>query len=92
MFSNNGAKVLRVDALWDDEAGVWSASSADVAGLAIEAATKEALIKRLKIIIPELLELNLASSEQSPPVELVIKGHHTANETLKQAGIPKAFF
>ncbi len=77
MFSGNDAKTLRVNALWDDEAGVWSASSVDVAGLAIEAATKEALIKRLKIIIPELLELNLASSEQPPPVELVIKGHQS---------------
>ncbi len=77
MFSGNDAKTLRVNALWDDEAGVWSASSTDVAGLAIEAATKEALIKRLKVIIPELLELNLASSEHPPPVELVIKGHQS---------------
>ncbi len=91
MVSGNDAKTLRVNALWDDEAGVWSASSTDVAGLAIEAATKEALIKRLKIIVPELLELNLASSEQPFPVELVIKGHQTANETLKQAGIPRVF-
>ena len=40
MFNENTTKVLTVKVLWDDDTGVWSASSADVAGLAIEAATK----------------------------------------------------
>ena len=61
MTHRNSAEVLiRINALWDDSAGVWSASSADVAGLAIEAATKNALIERLRVVIPELLELNHA--------------------------------
>ncbi len=41
MTHRNSAEVLiGVNALWDDGAGVWSASSADVAGLAIEAVPK----------------------------------------------------
>ena len=75
MNDRNREKVLKVNALWDDEAGVWSASSTDVAGLAIEAATKEVLIERLETVIPELLELNHTNSNQIPHVELVVKGH-----------------
>ena len=75
MYGRNSKKALKVDALWDDEAGVWSASSTDIEGLAIEAATREALIERLKTVIPELLELNHMNSNQAPHVELVVKGH-----------------
>lgn len=49
---------LKVNAAWDQEAGVWVATSNDVEGLAIEASTMDALIERLKIVIPELMELN----------------------------------
>ena len=49
---------LKINAEWDAEANVWVATSDDVEGLAIEAATMDALIERLKIIIPELMELN----------------------------------
>ena len=66
MTHRNSAEVLiGVNALWDDDAGVWCASSADVAGLAIEAATKDALIERLRTVIPELLELNHADPQQT---------------------------
>ena len=47
-----------VNAEWDDEAGVWVASSEDAPGLATGADTLEALIEKLKIVIPELLEAN----------------------------------
>ncbi len=47
-----------VNAEWDVEAGVWVASSEDVPGLANGADTLEALIEKLKIVIPELLEAN----------------------------------
>lgn len=75
MQNKNHETALRVVARWDDEAGVWSASSTDVDGLAIEAATKEVLIERLKTVIPELLELNHTNSSRIPNVELVVKGH-----------------
>ena len=51
-------KIIVVKATWDDEAGVWCASSHSIAGLAIEAETKDALVERLKVVIPELWELN----------------------------------
>jgi predicted RNase H-like HicB family nuclease len=51
-------KIYSVAAQWDDDAEVWFASSDDVPGLAIEAATTEALIQELETLIPDLLEMN----------------------------------
>ena len=49
---------LLVKANWDSEAKVWVAESDDVPGLVVEAGNMEQLIAKLKILIPELLELN----------------------------------
>jgi predicted RNase H-like HicB family nuclease len=49
---------LKIIAEWDDEANVYVATSDDVDGLAIEASTMDALIERLKVVIPELMEAN----------------------------------
>ncbi len=51
-------KPYYVHAVWDDEARVWVASSEDVPGLATESETAEALIEKLKSLIPELLAIN----------------------------------
>jgi predicted RNase H-like HicB family nuclease len=47
-----------VTATWDDEAKVWVAESEDVPGLITEADTFEALVVKLRTLIPELLEAN----------------------------------
>ncbi|OIP06772.1 MAG: hypothetical protein AUK53_12010 [Betaproteobacteria bacterium CG2_30_59_46] len=63
-----------VHAEWDDEALVWVASSDDVPGLATEAETMEALVKKLKIMIPELLEANNAFGQNEDiPFELLVR-------------------
>lgn len=74
--TDNPEVPVSIDACWDD-AGVWSASSADAAGLAVEAATKDALIEPIRVAIPELLELNHASARQAKPVELLISGRQS---------------
>ncbi len=48
--------IVRAD--WDDEAGVWVATSGDIEGLAIEAETLEALSDKLPGAISDLIELN----------------------------------
>lgn len=50
--------VLKIYAVWDDEASVWVATSDDVPGLALEASTRDELVAKLQVAIPELLELN----------------------------------
>lgn len=61
---------LKINAEWDSDAGVWVATSEDVDGLAIEASTIDALIERLKIVIPELMEANHKSIDENVPFML----------------------
>jgi len=51
-------KNYTIDALWDEAAKVWVASSTDVPGLCTEAATMEKLLKKLDVMVPELLKEN----------------------------------
>lgn len=51
-------KPYYVHAVWDEEARVRVASSEDVPGSATESETTEALVEKLKALIPELLALN----------------------------------
>jgi predicted RNase H-like HicB family nuclease len=44
-----------VRATWDAEASVWVAESDDVPGLITEAADLEALMSKLRVMVPELL-------------------------------------
>ncbi|MCX7140767.1 MAG: DUF1902 domain-containing protein [Proteobacteria bacterium] len=66
-------KPFYVHATWDEEARVWVASSDDVPGLATEAETAEDLVQKLKILIPELLELNGLLPEGSISFELLTR-------------------
>ena len=52
------AETYNVRAQWDSEAGVWVAESDDVPGLVAEAASPNLLREKLRVLIPELLELN----------------------------------
>jgi predicted RNase H-like HicB family nuclease len=52
------AQPLRITAFWDDEAKVFVAESEDVPGLITEADTVSALVQKLKVLIPELLDEN----------------------------------
>jgi hypothetical protein len=63
--------VVRVHASWDDEAQWWVAESDDVPGLATGAATWSALVAKLKVMVPELLELNAPG--RALPDEIVVE-------------------
>jgi predicted RNase H-like HicB family nuclease len=54
----NGVAPYQIIVEWDQDAEVWVASSDDVPGLATGADTFEALIEKLKVVIPELLVEN----------------------------------
>jgi hypothetical protein len=66
---------LTITADWDEEAGVWVASSEDVLGLATEADTLEALQDKLADLVPELIEENgvAEGADRSGPVEIVAR-------------------
>ena len=46
-----------IKARWDAEAGVWIATSDDVPGLVVEAATWPTVIEEARLVLPELLEV-----------------------------------
>ncbi len=43
---------------WDNEAGVWIATSTDIPGLTLESGSFDALLERVRFAVPELLMLN----------------------------------
>lgn len=48
---------------WDDEAGVWIATSNDVPGLVLESGSFDALLERTRFAVPELLALNTPKAQ-----------------------------
>lgn len=51
-------KDITINARWDGDANVWLATSTDVPGLVIEAETWPSMIKEVRLVLPDLLELN----------------------------------
>lgn len=66
-------KVYQVLAQWDSEAGVWVAESDDVPGLVAEAESPNLLREKLRVLIPELLELNRVLKANAEPVQFRIR-------------------
>ena len=70
-------KALFVRAEWDDQAEIWVATSDDVPGLATESETVEALMSKLEVMIPELLEANEGFEGNDVPFELLTRRFQT---------------
>jgi hypothetical protein len=77
-------RVYGIQARWDSVGGVWVAESEDVPGLVAEAESPNALAKKLRFLIPELLELNGGLEPGSGPVEFVVRYEY------EQSGVPAA--
>lgn len=75
--------IVKVTAFWDREADVWVASSDDVPGLVTEASTIEALTEKLKVMIPELCELNQIETGKKDYIDLDLTTHR--REAIKVA-------
>lgn len=65
-----------VEARWDTEARVWVAESEDVPGLVAEAESPNALTEKLRVRIPELLELNGVIESGAGPIEFIVRYQH----------------
>ena len=72
--------VYEILAQWDREAGVWVAESEDVPGLVAEADSPNALAQKLKILIPELLELNGVPT--GPTARFHVRYQHEESDVL----------
>jgi predicted RNase H-like HicB family nuclease len=60
---------------WDDEASVWIAESDDIPGLILESESFDELIVRVKIAVPDLLELE---GKEHPQTRLHFKAERLA--------------
>jgi uncharacterized protein DUF1902 len=61
-----GSRSITVDARWDGEASVWTATGRNIDGLVVEADTWPTLIEEIQLVAPELLEVMLAMNSRSP--------------------------
>jgi len=52
----NDMSEINVILSWDEESSVWIAESQDLPGLILESGSFDALVERVKIAIPDLLE------------------------------------
>ena len=73
------SREIIIQARWDDEARVWTATSKDVPGLVIEADTWSGMIEEVRLTLPELLEVR---GERHNDLSLTFK----AEEHLDLAG------
>ena len=55
----------KVKIIWDQDAGVWVATSNDIPGLVLESSSLDELHRRLHLAIPELLVLNHVAPQPS---------------------------
>lgn len=58
-----------VDLNWDEEAGVWVATSEDVHGLVLESGSLDVLMEKVKYAVPELLCFNTEKQKQAPRIK-----------------------
>ena len=64
----------RIKFQWDSDTKVWIATSLDVPGLILESESFDNLLERVRIAIPELLEMN---NENQPAYNLVFEAERT---------------
>ena len=58
------SRSITIKARWDGEASVWIATSEDVHGLVVEADSWPDMIKEVRLVLPDLLELSGHDSEK----------------------------
>jgi predicted RNase H-like HicB family nuclease len=79
-----------IHAVWDDDAEVWVAESDDVPGLITEADSRTRLIEKLRVLIPELLELNNRPFDRHEPIDLELHFRREAVRREERIRLPKA--
>jgi hypothetical protein len=81
----------RVKLTWDSEAMVWIATSDDVPGLVLESGSFDALVERVRMAVPELIELNGKTNHEYRLKYLTEREDMVPAEILMQSGMPKHF-
>ena len=69
-------RTYEVEAHWDAEAGVWVAESEDIPGLVAEAESVNALVEKIRVLVPELFALNGGLEPGQKVVNVLVRAHH----------------
>ena len=70
------SRTYEVEARWDSEAGVWVAESDDIPGLVTEAESMNALVEKVRVLVPQLFELNGGLEPGQKTVHVLVRAHH----------------
>jgi predicted RNase H-like HicB family nuclease len=70
------SRTYEVAARWDSEAGVWVAESEDIPGLVTEAESLNGLVEKIRVLVPELFELNGGLEPGQGAVSVLVRAHH----------------
>jgi hypothetical protein len=70
------SRTYEVEARWDSEAEVWVAESEDIPGLVAEAESMNALVEKVRILVPELFELNGGLEPGQKSVNVLVRAHY----------------
>jgi len=70
------SRTYEADARWDSAAGVWVAESEDIPGLVAEAESMNALVEKIRVLVPELFELNGGLEPGQKTVDILMRAHH----------------
>ena len=79
------SRPYHVEARWDAEAGVWVAESDDIPGLVAEAESMNALVEKIRVLVPELFELNGGLEPGQKVVEVHVRAHHEETASVPVA-------
>lgn len=79
------SRTFHVDARWDSEAGVWVAESDDIPGLVAEAESMNALVEKVRALVPELFELNGELEPGQKTVNVFVRAHHEETASVPVA-------
>ncbi len=72
-------RVYTVWAKWDDDADVWYVEQSDIPGLATEAPTADELVKNIRALAVDLIELNTTNHDDLAPIQLLWSGQQSLN-------------
>jgi hypothetical protein len=75
----SGRRAIEIRALWDDDAEVWAAEAENLPGLVTEAESPEALMRKLRVMVPELLSYSPdLAGHLGPEIHLVLERNFEA--------------
>ena len=78
-------RTYEVEAHWDSEAGVWVAQSEEIPGLVAEAESVKALVEKIRVLVPELFELNGGLEPGQKVVNVLVRAHHEETTSVSVA-------